>query len=990
MTTASKPINANHGHFLRHPAFALIGANEIRKKKVKLSVLALIRMIGLIPIKQGFVNYFLALATLLTADPSSALIQNGIANFNSHDWDKSIGLEGKWRFYPKTFLQEDDVRSAKFKTSDGIPVEIPGEFEGLIDQDGRRLPHDTWGSLMLELNGVHPISEDLGIQLRADTAYEIFVIDLKRNTGMKSILKVGKVASTASQSIAQIASRVGLWRADGSGHYAIIIHISGFHYLRASIWTVPRLGRYEDLLQEQNLIFLSETFVAGMMFIMMVYYFSLYLHRREDKSALLLSIFSLTIFLRLVGCSPHITQTLFPKPSQTVYEVLRTIEYGMLGLIGSCATLFAAESVQTHRIRKWVNALNALGVSITVFCIVSGVNVFPKYLHIFNAILFTQTLTYMGITAWAVHRKVKGATFLALGGTFLTITVIHDMAIGFGYLHSSIFLAPFGMACLLFYNGQVVARLFASAFRTAHRLSRSLQEEVELKTRRIRSMLDHIPQGVLSLVPSAVTDHEFSKHLTLILGTSEIAGRSLEVLLLDHCRLSSDDKARIMAALSAMFGEDEINFELNQSQLPIELELSQGNGSKLLELNWAPILNSQKVVERIQLTLHDLTQMKAMEQESEDRKREMAFIQEVIGSKPKIFQNFLESSQQLLEENRRLIECNSQGLNEIIKILFVNMHTIKGTARSLKLNNLTGYIHDLEQVYAQLLKDPKGWNQTELLTDLDQLVQRLVHYQHIHTDVLGRQMSNQMEIGLPRDFLEQHCHLLSRLSASPLKPDLRANLVSSIQLIEEQVFRDAEEFFMNFSDMADRIARDLGKETPLVQVSSQNILLNQKSETILNKILIHILRNAIDHGIESTEVRLSKGKPSFGCIRYEITETGEGLSIRIQDDGRGLNLKSLRLKATQSGLAENVTLQDLAELIFKPGLSTAGTVTEISGRGMGMDAIRKYVHDIQGSVQIELFTEDMHEDFCPFQLHIILPSDCYRIKIKDSSLDAAS
>jgi HPt (histidine-containing phosphotransfer) domain-containing protein len=961
-----------------------------RKRKVTISGLTVVRIFGLVLKKHSFIHSFLVLFVLLRAATSQALVQDGIAHFQNHTWDKTVSLEGKWRFYPEIFLQENDVRSANFKLSDGILADIPGEFEGLIDQQGRRLTHDTWGSLMLELDEVHPSLEDLGFQLRADTAYEVFVIDLKKNTGMRSILKVGKTAPRASQSIAQIASRVGFWRADGSGHYAIIIHISGFHYLRASVWTAPRLGRYDDLLQEQNLIFLSETFVAGMMFIMMVYYFSLYLHRREDKSALLLSIFSLTIFLRLFACSPHMTQTLFPQPSQTVYEILRKIEFGMLGLIGSCATSFAAESVQTERIRRWVNALNVLGICTALFCIFSSVAVFPRYLHIFNAVLFTQTFTYMGITAWAVFRKIKGAIFLALGGAFLTITVIHDMAIGFGYLHSSVFLAPFGMAFLLFYNGQVVARLFASAFRTAHRLSRSLQEEVELKTQRIRSMLDHIPQGVLNLVPPAVGDHEHSKHLMLILGTSDIAGRSLESLLLDHCRLTSDDKARITAALSAIFGEDEISFELNQSQLPIELELRQGDRSKFIELDWTPILNSHRMVERIQLTIHDLTQMKAMEQESEDQKREMAFIQEVIGSRTDVFQNFLESAQHLLEENRRLIECNSQGLMEIIKILFVNMHTMKGTARSLKLNNLTGYLHDMEQVYAQLLNDPAAWSPAQLLTDIGRLELHLAHYQYIHTDVLGRQKSNHTEIGLSREFLEQHCQLLTLLSTAALRPDLREELSRSAQIIERQVFRDAEEFFLGFSDMAARIARDLGKEAPHVQVSSQNILLNHKTESILNKILIHILRNAIDHGLESTEERLSKGKDPYGCIRYHIMESVEGLSIRIQDDGRGLDLKSLRLKAAQRNMAVNDSLQDLAELIFKPGLSTAGTVTEISGRGMGMEAIRKYVRDIQGNVKVELLMEGMSEDFCPFLLHIILPPESYRTKTKDISLSFAS
>ncbi len=130
-------------------------------------------------------------------------------------------------------------------------------------------------------------------------------------------------------------------------------------------------------------------------------------------------------------------------------------------------------------------------------------------------------------------------------------------------------------------------------------------------------------------------------------------------------------------------------------------------------------------------------------------------------------------------------------------------------------------------------------------------------------------------------------------------------------------------------------------------------------KAVLNKIfdpLLHLLRNAIDHGIESPDERIKAGKPTMGTIRVTAAIAPSGVEIRIKDDGRGLDLKRIRQKGVERGLVradEILSDAKISNLIFEPGFSTAETVTDISGRGVGLDVVKKEVMNLGGQVDLK-------------------------------------
>lgn len=154
-----------------------------------------------------------------------------------------------------------------------------------------------------------------------------------------------------------------------------------------------------------------------------------------------------------------------------------------------------------------------------------------------------------------------------------------------------------------------------------------------------------------------------------------------------------------------------------------------------------------------------------------------------------------------------------------------------------------------------------------------------------------------------------------------------------------------------------RMVRDLGytldKRVELVLCGEQTEL----DKTVLEKVgdpLVHLLRNAIDHGIELPETRRQLGKPETGRLRLEAFHKGGSITIRLSDDGAGLDRKKILDKARSAGLVDGEELSDeaICDLIFQPGLSTADKTTNLSGRGVGMDIVRKNIRALGGSVEV--------------------------------------
>lgn len=166
-----------------------------------------------------------------------------------------------------------------------------------------------------------------------------------------------------------------------------------------------------------------------------------------------------------------------------------------------------------------------------------------------------------------------------------------------------------------------------------------------------------------------------------------------------------------------------------------------------------------------------------------------------------------------------------------------------------------------------------------------------------------------------------------------------------------------ETVFNRFPRMIRDISRDLGKEVELFMSGEETEL----DRTVIDEIgdpLIHLLRNSCDHGIEPAEKRRSLGKPEIGRIELKAYQDGNNVVIEVGDDGEGIDVEKIKKKAAERGLvnkdlADNLTKKELIDFLFRPSFSTADSVSDISGRGVGLDVVKTRIEMLGGGVEVE-------------------------------------
>lgn len=168
--------------------------------------------------------------------------------------------------------------------------------------------------------------------------------------------------------------------------------------------------------------------------------------------------------------------------------------------------------------------------------------------------------------------------------------------------------------------------------------------------------------------------------------------------------------------------------------------------------------------------------------------------------------------------------------------------------------------------------------------------------------------------------------------------------------------------FQKYPRLARDLARQMGKDVELI-ISGEETELDKTMLEDLNDPLVHLVRNAVDHGIETTEERIASGKPAKAVVELSATQVGDHIRIEITDDGRGMRPDVIRRKALEKGLIDIETANSLddkqsLQLIFLPGFSTKDQISSVSGRGVGMDVVKTNIQKLNGRVDIQSVVGD--------------------------------
>ncbi|HEY7774396.1 MAG TPA: triple tyrosine motif-containing protein, partial [Marinagarivorans sp.] len=508
--------------------------------------------------------------------------------------------------------------------------------------------------------------------------------------------------------------------------------------------------------------------------------------------------------------------------------------------------------------------------------------------------------------------------------------------------------------------------------------------EIAAKNKNIQSMLSNMRQGLFTVEPDGKVHSEYSAHLEEIFATREIAGRDAAELLFAEANLGADALNQAQEGLKAIIGEDEMNFTFNSHVLPSEYSLTKSAKTQYLQLSWDPIVEDG-IVEKLMVSVRDITQLKETEAEAQEQRRELDIITQIIAVDDNKYQELIKTTEVFVAENRHASE-RAQGLDDaVVALLFRNMHTIKGNCRTYGFSYLTDVVHDVENYYSQLKAGAAAWDSTRLLGDLERVELAFAEYQKVYQEVLGRDSAAMTEAKkgarVAPEILEAVRNYLYRATVEA--PDVAANtnVTSAKALIEIAQSETLTNILGDIVQSIPDMAKQLDKPAPTIDISDYNIRIKDAAHNLLTNVFAHLIRNSLDHGIEPAKARLDAHKPESGNIAITALERGERLSITLRDDGRGLNMQRLYEQGVVMGKwTEDASVEPaaVAELIFASGASTKEEVTSISGRGVGMDAVKQFLNNVGGDISLKLDPSASPSDaFVPFEIIITLPKSLY-------------
>jgi HAMP domain-containing protein/HPt (histidine-containing phosphotransfer) domain-containing protein len=521
--------------------------------------------------------------------------------------------------------------------------------------------------------------------------------------------------------------------------------------------------------------------------------------------------------------------------------------------------------------------------------------------------------------------------------------------------------------------------------------NRTLEHKVEERTQALQektndilSMMQNMHQGLFTIMEGGIIHHEYAAYLEAILETDRIANRNFMDLLFRNTNLGSDRCDQVATAVEALLGSDEMMFDFNSHLLANEIVISlDDDRTKILELDWDPIIMNGDI-DKIMVTVRDVTALKELQAAAEEQARELEIIGHILSIDSAKFNEFITSANDFIDECHTLIKANENKDADVIATLFRNMHTVKGNARTFGFNYITNSVHNVENTYDELRKiEDKEWNQSELLYELKLAEVDVQRYQNVAKEKLGREDSQQSDDGMAnvdRERVNALIASIESLELSDLPDSVKSCFKETYQTLVSFDAKPIEEAIQPVLESAASLSDELNKPTPEMEMNSGGIYIKKSAHSMLNNIFMHVFRNAIDHGIETPDVRAEKGKAEKGTICLDTIKGDGFVEFVIKDDGKGLAISRLYQKAVEEGVyqeGERPPASDIANLIFGSGFSTAEQITEVSGRGVGMDAVKQFLEKEGGSINVALDDGEETADFRTFATKITLPEQFY-------------
>ncbi len=923
---------------------------------------------------------------LLGEDSSSIIFSNkGIVDFKKK-FDTSKTHKQKYSSYEVKgeilFLWGDLLDPKEFRQAKNLEnfkeVTIP-HFWGK-DKDARKIGSGTY---LLDIKN-SPFGK-VGLKFSMKSAHKIFILIEGRDPIEAS--SQGYVSLKKERIIPWWESRYSFFDLGGKKNFKILVHISN-NYFREGRFLKLEIGDERILRSEKNKGSRKDFFVMGGLIIFGFYFLYLYARNAKDKQVLFFSLLSLLIAYRL-GFTERYIPFLF-SPGLALYQLLLRMEYLSFFIFPYLYGKIIFVMFPYLLPKKVKDSVNIISIAFCLSCLVTPSIEFlsSTILKIYHPFFLSIFILYFYYMILAARHKLK-FSFLSILALILGIMgFIHDALIEMGYLnppHRADFFVLGTVFLMALFLAEKNVRNYQKFKKRAHKFKDMakegkdqlakerdsyqirLEEEIKRKTGIIYEQNRKLEVERISL-EDLMTHYYFQKkskdtlinnldHGYMTFGengvihdgasivTEEILGRSLfesesrgykiwDVLFYDNAE-KEFFKKWVEKVWDGRF--------LFKDLLPLAPKIYKMTENSYIEIDYKPIYkieeeaSNKKKVERLIVILQDKTEQKKQERKINRSNEDAEFIENALNN-PVEFLDILNDTNELYKKIPVLEDLNYLETQREI-------HTLKARYATLGMKFASSYLHMVEELLSLKQGDKVRSTLSYFQVDLSKHLKR-------HAAIVQAAKKTMVDDGL----------------AIPVNKVME--LIKEIPNYEDFHFHIYKNYFL--SDLLLKINRYKGLTEEIASSQGKSIIWRNEGERIVVDTdkygpfinsLVHVFRNMIDHGIESEEERIEKQKGKSGIITVQSKVNGENFELNIFDDGRGIDPNQVKKILIKKGLKEAEDLSEikpdeLIQLIFLPNFSTKEEVTQISGRGIGMDAVKAEVEKLGGQISVSSKIEE--------------------------------
>lgn len=458
-------------------------------------------------------------------------------------------------------------------------------------------------------------------------------------------------------------------------------------------------------------------------------------------------------------------------------------------------------------------------------------------------------------------------------------------------------------------------------------LIKHVNENLKLKISKLNNVFDNVGQGILTFKYDLKIQDEYS------LECEKIFKRKIESESFPHLLFPDNEQMQsfVTELLMNIFESDDNLRELYLPLLPDEVITH----NRMIKIDYK--FTQNQATEPIMMAfMTDITENKRLEDQMDQERKTLKMVIKALLNR----EDFID----LIDGYKTFASRDLSKEDESVEDLLRTIHTYKGNFSQYYMQNLIDHLHQLEeQLHSK--------NTIAGLIDKDELDRWLKHDLEIIESYVGQGFFTEGErFNVTNDQLIK----IEEKITSVLKQD-ESNIV--LPLIKDLRKKSFHELLNNYIDYTMKLSERLGKKIRPFKITGDMVYVDRKDYQDVIKSLIHIFRDCVDHGIETEDERIEKGKEAYGNISCEIKDSNEEILIIISDDGRGININELANKVVTEGLISREDFEMLSEdekmsMIFKHRITTKTGANILSGRGVGLAAVEAAVIKSGGSISV--------------------------------------